>query len=43
MIMIRPKNKSFKVAEAVLKGKSVKLANPKKNDKKKLDGPYLLH
>lgn len=43
MVMIRPKGKAEKIAKRVMKGRGVKIQNPKKPEKKVLTGPYLQH
>lgn len=41
--MIRPSGKSQKIAQNVMKNKSVKIEKPKKPKKMILTGPYLQH
>ena len=44
MVMLRPKGKPQKIAEAVLKGKGIKIpSGGTRMDKTKLTGPYLQH
>lgn len=41
--MLRPSGKAQKIAEKVMKGKGIKVRNPKANETKKLQTPYLQH
>ncbi len=43
MVMLRPSNKAYKIAKAVLEQKGVKVNPPKADKKTKVKGPYLEH
>lgn len=43
MVMLRPSDKAYKIAKAVLGQKGVKVKPPKAMEKMKLKGPYLQH
>lgn len=43
MVMLRPPGKPYKIAKDVMKNKGIKIRDPKANETKKLQTPYLQH
>lgn len=43
MVMLRPSGKPYKIAKQIMKTKGVKVKNPKSNESKTLQTPYLQH